>query len=189
MPLSQFITKMGFERAERRDQDARGGLLADPPAGPALSEGPFLERALPADDMPQARPRWRGNPPDRADRPPHRNARRLDPQSRRVVAAPRWLVAEAQPRNVERAEWIELRQRKAPAEILAGLPHPGGDRPATLHERQRIDCPMRPCRPPVRIGNDHRHQFDRPMLQPLKTDHILHDVARSRLSPLHSLSP
>src|SRR6267378_507123 len=101
-----MITKVRFERAERGNQDAGGGFLADPPAAPALPLGPFLERALPAQHMPQTRPGWRGD---------------------------------AQMRQIERAQRIELRHREARPEILAGLAHAGANRAAPLHDRERVD--------------------------------------------------
>ena len=49
--------KMRFQGAERGDQDARRRFLAHPAPRPPLLQCPFLERSLPANHVPQARPR------------------------------------------------------------------------------------------------------------------------------------
>src|SRR5258708_27929968 len=54
IPQRLGIAEVRFERAERRDQDAGGGFLADAAATPALLEGPFLDRPFPAEHVPQA---------------------------------------------------------------------------------------------------------------------------------------
>ena len=46
--------EMRFQRAERGDQNSGSGFLADAAAVPALLERPCLERALPAEHMPDA---------------------------------------------------------------------------------------------------------------------------------------
>src|SRR6266576_300288 len=102
IPQRLGIAEVRFERAERRDQDAGGGFLADAAAAPALLEGPFLDRPFPAKDVPQAGAGGRGAAADRLDRAPYRTARRLDAQpgasfSRRrpVSATRRWVRSRA----------------------------------------------------------------------------------------------
>src|SRR5258708_1626394 len=97
-----LLAQMRFQGAERGDQDARRRLLADAASSPTLLQRPLLERALPADDVPQARAGGRSDAAQGADRAPDRPARRLDPQPPRVVAAPPRLVAQAPPRPIER---------------------------------------------------------------------------------------
>src|SRR5712692_2828967 len=111
---------MRFERAERGDENARGGFLADPPPAPALLERPFLDRALPTEDMPQARSGRRGDPADRLDRAPYRGACRLDAQAGRTALAPEVALAETQMRHVEGAQRVELGHGETGAKILAG---------------------------------------------------------------------
>src|ERR1700674_4522101 len=103
---------MRFERAERGDENARSGFLADPAPAPALPERPFLERALPAEDMPETRSRRRGDPADRLDGMPHRGARRLDAQPRPVAIGPHGTLAEPDVRQVEGAQRVALGDRK-----------------------------------------------------------------------------
>src|SRR6266851_5998255 len=110
---------MRFQGAERGNEDTRRGFLADPAPAPALLEGPFLERALPAEDVPEARPRRRAEPADRLDRTPHRIARRLDAKRRAVPVGTQAALAEAQVRHVQRAQRIELSRRKPGTKILA----------------------------------------------------------------------
>src|SRR6266568_7930290 len=112
---------MRFQSAERGNQNARRGFLADPAPTPTLLESPFLERALPAEDMPEAGSRRRRDPAGRLDRAPHRGARRLDAQRGTVPIGPHAAFAEPQVRQVERAQRVELGCREAGAEILAGL--------------------------------------------------------------------
>src|SRR5204862_2161397 len=113
---------------ERGDENARGRFLADPAPAPALLERPFLERALPAQDMPQTRPTRRRDPANRLDGAPDLPARRLDAQPRPVIVGPETALAEAQMRRVEGAQRVEMGQGKPRAEIVAGLPHARGDR-------------------------------------------------------------
>src|SRR5579863_6377156 len=101
---SMCDSKMRFEGAEGGDQDARGGFLTDPTPAPAPLQGPFLERALPAEDVPEARPRRRREPADRLDRAPHRRARRLDALCGAIAVGPRAALAEPQMRQVEGAK-------------------------------------------------------------------------------------
>src|SRR5260370_31761706 len=72
LPQNAMIAEMRFQRAERGNQYAGSGFLADPPPAPALPLGPFLQRLLPAEHMPQARPARRGGAPARPDRTPYR---------------------------------------------------------------------------------------------------------------------
>src|SRR6266851_3570455 len=130
---------MRFQSAERGNQNARRGFLADPAPAPALLESPFLERALPAEDMPEAGSRRRSDPAGRLDRAPHRGARRLDAQRGTLPVGPRTALAEPQMRQVERAQRVELSCREPGAEILARLSHARGYRAAPLHDRQRVD--------------------------------------------------
>jgi hypothetical protein len=104
-------SEMRLEGAERSNQNARRGFLADPASAPAPLQGPFLERVFPAEDMPQARPRRRSDPADRLHRTPHRRARRLDAQPRAVPLRPRAAIAEAQMRQIERTQWVEVGKR------------------------------------------------------------------------------
>src|SRR6266852_2747226 len=99
---------MPLESAERGDEDAGGRFLADSAAAPAPLKRPFLDRTLPAEDMPEARPRRRGDAADHLDRTPHRVARRLNPQARRVALPPRSGLAEAQMRQVDGVQRVEL---------------------------------------------------------------------------------
>src|SRR5260370_40091877 len=99
---------MRFQGAQRGNQDARGGFLADPAPAPALLEGPSLERAFPAEDMPEARPGRRGDTAERLDGVPHGRSRRLDAQRRSAPVGPQVALAEPQMRQVERAQRVEL---------------------------------------------------------------------------------
>jgi len=92
-----------------------------------------------------------------------------------MVTTRRRLVAEAKPRQIERAEGIKLCQSEPLPEILAGPPHAGGDRTAPLHEHQRIHRTIRPRRPARGIRYDRWSEFDRPMPQPLRTDNAIFD--------------
>src|SRR5712671_6037554 len=121
---------MRFQGAERGNEDTRCGFLADPTPAPPLLEGPFLERAFPAEDVPEARSRRRAHPANRLDRPPHRRARRLDAQRGTVPVGTLAALAEAKTRQVERAQRIELSRREPGAKILTGLSHACGDRAA-----------------------------------------------------------
>src|SRR5579862_58189 len=168
-----ILLKVSLERAERRNQDARGGFLADPPARPALLLRPFLQRTLPTDDMPQARARRRGDAADRADRAPHRGTRRLDTQSGCMVAAAGGFIAKAQPRQIEGTERVELSQREAVAEILSSLPHTRGDRPAPLHDGQRVDDPVRPGRAAISIGDCRGKSLNLAMTPPFRGDDVV----------------
>ena len=116
-----MIAEMRFERAERGDQYAGGGFLADPPPAPALPLRPFLQRLLPAEHMPQARPGRRGDAADRLNGAPHRAASGLDAQPRAVIFAAQPGLGDAQMRQIDGAQRVELRHRKARAEIFAGL--------------------------------------------------------------------
>src|SRR6266536_2095056 len=109
---------MRFQGTRRGDQNSRCRFLADPSAAPALLEGPLLDRALPAEDMPEARSSWRGDAADRLDRAPYRRARCLDAQRRAVAAGPQTALAEPQMRQIERAQRVELGGREPGAEIL-----------------------------------------------------------------------
>src|SRR5258708_2525074 len=70
---------------------------------------------------------------------PHRRARRFDPQPRTVAARAQTALADVQMRQVESTQRVELSEREASAEILAGLAHAGGDRAAPLHQREDVD--------------------------------------------------
>src|SRR2546430_2623581 len=76
--------EMHLECAKGGDQDARRSFLADSPTAPALAESPFLQRLLPADDVPQARPCRRTGAAHGLDRAPHCLACSLDAQARLV---------------------------------------------------------------------------------------------------------
>jgi hypothetical protein len=81
MLIKQLPAKMRLKGPECCDQDARSRLLADPAAAPTLLERPLLEGALPADDVPKARPGRRAYASDRLDGFPHCIARRFDAQA------------------------------------------------------------------------------------------------------------
>src|SRR5580692_8982096 len=123
-----MITEMRFERAERGDQYAGGRFLADPPAAPALPLGPFLQRLLPAEYMPETRPGRGGDAADRLNGAPHRAAGGLDARPRAVIVAAQPGLGDAQMRQIDGAQRVELRHREARAEIFAGLAHPRGNR-------------------------------------------------------------
>jgi len=107
-------SKMRFEGAEGGDQDARGGFLTDPTPAPAPLQGPFLERALPAEDVPEARPRRRREPADRLDRAPHRRARRLDALCGAIAVGPRAALAEPQAFAADKPDAARIDFRKSP---------------------------------------------------------------------------
>src|SRR6266700_5209516 len=151
---------MRFQSAERGNQNARRGFLADPAPAPALLERPFLKRALPAEDMPEAGSGRRGDPAGRLDRAPHRGARRLDAQRGTLPVGPQAALAEPQMRQVERAQRVELSCREPGAEILAGLSHAGGYRAAPLHDGKRVDGAIRPRGTARRIADRALQPFD-----------------------------
>src|SRR3954469_20213057 len=129
-PHCSASAEMRFQGPKRSDENAGRGFLTDAAAIPALFDSPCLQRALPADDMPDARPRRRGDPADRLDRPPYRVACRLDAQNGSLLAAPRPAFSETELRQVERAQRVELRGCKARPKILPRLSHAGRDRAA-----------------------------------------------------------
>src|SRR5258705_2761051 len=110
------IAEVRFERAERRDQDAGGGFLADAAAAPALLEGPFLDRPFPAEDVPQAGAGGRNDAANRLDRAPYRTARPLDAQAPRVLFRTQARLGDAPMRPIEGAPPVELRHRRAGAQ-------------------------------------------------------------------------
>src|SRR3954454_20155770 len=104
IPQRMWVAEGRFERAERRDQDAGGGFLADPAAAPALLQGPFLDRPFPAEHMPPARAGRRADAADRLDGAPYRAARRLDARSGRVPLLARSGFGDPQMRQIEGAQ-------------------------------------------------------------------------------------
>src|SRR5436305_7475092 len=114
---------MGFERTEGGNQDAGRCLLAYAPPAPTLLEGPFLQRLLPAKDMPYARPPRGAEAAYSEDRAPHHLARILDARTRFVFGPETGRAPNARPRYVEGAQRVELRDGKAISKTLSGLPH------------------------------------------------------------------
>src|SRR5579872_7309986 len=165
---SAGVAEMAFERTERGNEDAGGGFLADAAAAPPLFERPFLQRPFPAEDMPEAGAPRRGNAADGADRIPYRPARRLDPRARPRAIGTRRMLAEAQMRQVEGAQRVELGEGETGAEILTGMPHRCGDRAAPLHRRQRVDRAIRPRRPAGGIRHCLAQLLDLAMTKPLR---------------------
>jgi hypothetical protein len=63
-----------------------------------------------------------------------------------VAAGPR-------PRQIKSLEWVKLRSSKAGPELFSRLTHPGRDRAATFHCRERVDGTIRPGGSPEIVGN------------------------------------
>src|SRR5437763_16110000 len=156
-----------FERPQRHDENAGSGVRADPAAAPALLDGPYLPRLLPAEHMPETRARRRGDAADHLDRAPHRCARRLDARTRRRLVRTRAELGDAQMRGIEGAQRVELRHGKAGAEILACLAHGRCDRAAALHDLERVDGAVGPGQTAETVGNGPRRGLDRAVLEPL----------------------
>ena len=117
---------MPFEGAEGGDQNARRGLLAYALATPAPFQRPFFQRPFPSKHMPQTRTASRVQATDNKDCPPHRLARFFDAQTGFVPRSQTGPVINPRARYIIRAQRVQLRGREAGAEILSGLPHPGG---------------------------------------------------------------
>src|SRR5439155_12016731 len=103
--------------------------------------------------MPQTRPGRRGDAADRLDRAPYRAAGRFDAWAGSVIVGAPPGLGDAQMRQIERAQRIELRYRKARPEILPSLAHAGADRAAPLHDHQRVDRAIGPAGMAGSIGN------------------------------------
>src|SRR5579862_1110114 len=181
---------MRLKHAERADEDARGDLLADAAAVPALAQRPILERPFATDDMPDAGARGRRHAAQSLEREPHFLARfGLRQRDRRFAIALR------QTCEIGHAQRIELRGHEERVEILAGLMHLGRDRLLAQHRAERIERAIRTRRPPFLIGDRMRCALDRAMRKTLsrRRDAVIAaamdagSATHARLSPLQRL--
>jgi hypothetical protein len=117
---------MRLERAERSDKDARRRLLAYPPAPPTLFERPLLQGPFPPEHVPQTRAAGGAGTSHCEYGAPYGCACVLDARTRLLSKCGAHLAAGHWPRDVERAQRIELRGSKAGAEVLSSLPHTRG---------------------------------------------------------------
>src|SRR5207244_1521707 len=66
----------------------------------------------------------------------------------------------SRPRQIGRAQWIELGNRKTRAKIFARLTHATGDRAAALHRGEGVDGAIRPGGSALFIGDRALHPLD-----------------------------
>jgi hypothetical protein len=71
-------------------------------------------------------------------------------------------------RQIERPQRVELRAGEAGAKILAGLSHPGADRPMPLHDRECVDRAIGARGMAGRVADRAFQALDGPMLAPLR---------------------